>query len=276
MDEQLRKLQMVDLDILRRILRICEEHRLTYFILGGTLLGAVRHKGFIPWDDDVDIGLPRPDYEKFLQFADRELEAPYRIHTTQNNTGLHLYYYARVENTAVKLEKAATVNKLQINAFVDVFPLDGVPNDERKKQRWMKKCRRRKTLFDLSGYSYKAADSSLKKNRSLPRRILRTLFFKLKLDRMINAQRAWKRLDRALKAYPYEECDRLINFCGYWGERELFAKSVYGEGALYPFEDLMLNGPKNYDFVLTQMYGDYMTPPPESERNHHHLSIVEI
>ena len=116
----------------------------------------------------------------------------------------------------------------------------------------------------------------MKKARSLLQRILRTIFLKLRLDRLINTGRAWKRLDRALKRYPYESCDRLINFCGFWGERELFPKSVYGQGALYPFEDLMLNGPADYDTVLKQMYGDYMTPPPESEREHHHLSIIEI
>ena len=276
MDEQLRKLQMVELDILRHALEICEKHGLRCFILGGTLLGAVRHKGFIPWDDDIDIGLPRPDYERFLQAAEQELEAPYRLHTALNRTGRHLYYYARVENTTVKLEKYATVSKLQIPAFIDVFPLDGVPNDEGQKRRWMKKCKRLKKLFVLSGVSDKAAAASLKKSRSLPKRILRSIFIKLRLDRLINTERAWKRLDKALKANSYESCDRLINFCGFWGERELFPKSVYGEGALYPFEDLMLRGPADYDRVLTQMYGDYMTPPPESEREHHHLRVVEI
>jgi lipopolysaccharide cholinephosphotransferase len=96
----------------------------------------------------------------------------------------------------------------------------------------------------------------------------------LKLEKLISTKFAWRQLDETLKRYSFEECNMLINFCGHWGVKEMFEKSVYGKGKLYQFEDIQLNGPENYDFVLTQMYGDYMTPPPEDKRDQHMVKLV--
>ncbi len=274
MEPELRELQLVELEILKRVIEICKRYNLHYYALGGTLLGAIRHKGFIPWDDDIDIGLPRDDYEKLLIHLKEELQSPCQLHTVESGTGEYAYYYARVENELLKVEKYLTINKTVVPVWIDIFPLDNVPNDDIEMKKWVKKCQRLKQAFTISQASHIAASDEQKKHRSAPKAIARKVFLKLKLDRFINTKKAWLKLDNELKLYQHEKCDRLINFCGYWGIKEMFPKSVYGEGKEYMFEDIKLVGPIDFDHVLKQMYGDYMTPPPESKRNHHHIRIL--
>lgn len=272
--EHLSKLQSAELDILRKTLAVIDTHHLTYYTLGGTLLGAVRHRGFIPWDDDIDIGMPRPDYERFLEIAEEELEPPYQLHTLQTGTGDYSYYFARVENSSIRLRRTAAIKEVEIPVWIDVFPLDGVPEDEEKRTAWIRKCRFYLDVFKASQFSYLGMSESIKKKRSLPKTIIRQLFQRLKLEKLISTRRAWESLDRALKENGYEDCGTIINFCGYWGLKEMFPKVVYGAGMLYPFEDMMLNGPEDYDTVLRQMYGDYMTPPPPEKREHHYIELI--
>lgn len=268
---QLRRLQMVELDILKKFLQICEKYDLTYYMLGGTLLGAVRHQGFIPWDDDIDVGMPRPDYERFLAAATAEIASPYQLHTLQMRNSVYSYYYARLENTTIRLRRDASFQSVIIPAWIDVFPLDGVPNDGQQRKTWIKKATLYKKLFYAAQLPFFVSKN---KSRSLPMKVFIQLFAELHLDRLINTSWAWKKLDRTLKKAKYDQSIDLINFCGYWGLKEMFPKKVYGKGRLYPFEDLMLNGPEDFDFVLTQMYGDYMTPPENVDKNHHYIEFL--
>ena len=276
MNEQTRELQLIELDILEQVLKICEKYSLTYYMLGGTLLGAIRHKGFIPWDDDIDLGLPRPDYEKFIAYAEKELVSPYQLHTTLKKKGKYSYYYARVENTDVVLKRTISIKEVLIPAFIDIFPLDGVPNDVKKREKWISKCSRLSTLFSASQIMYRGNNSQTSKKRKPVKEFLRNVFIKLRMDKLLNTELIWKLLDKALKENDYDSSDVIINFCGAWGLKEMFPKSVYGEGELYQFEQYQLRGPKDYDAVLSQMYGDYMTPPEKADQEHHYLEVVSI
>ncbi len=274
MNDSLRALQQVELGILRQFLAICERYQLRYYMLGGSLLGAVRHQGFIPWDDDIDIGMPRPDYERFLEIAEKELQEPFEIQTTLNGKGIYSYYYARVVNKTVKLLRTKSEKDTVIPAWIDVFPLDGVPEDDRELKRWWTRGERLYKIFTFSQFRYYYVTDTVKGNHKAIKIAVKKVFYKLNLERLINTRRAWGKLDRELKKYDYETSTRLINFCGYWKMKEMFPKSVYGEGKLYPFEDLMLWGPEDADFVLTQMYGDYMTPPPDADKDHHFVEMI--
>lgn len=275
MNEESLKIQAVDLDLLNKTLEIIHRHNLRYYILGGTLLGAVRHKGFIPWDDDIDIGLPRHDYELFLGYAERELRKPYQLHSGNNSRGEFSYYYARIENTEVLLRRNASLKSVDIPAFLDVFPLDGVPNSPVRRKLWEIRVGVLKRLYSASQFSYFAASNSIDHHRSIPLKILRRLFIVFKIEDMLNTKMIWKALDRALKSNDYDRSDVIGNICGFWDQKEIFPKSVYGDGALYEFEGLRLCGPKNFDYVLSQMYGDYMTPPGLGDREHHYLELID-
>ena len=274
--DDLRKLQLIELDILKVFIAICEKHGFRYYLMAGTLLGAVRHEGFIPWDDDIDVGMPRPDYEKFIRIAEDELNEPYQLHTILNGKGSYGYYYARVENTEVLLQKDATIQKTKIPAWIDVFPLDGVPNDDKEADRWIQKCNFRKKVFALSQASRTAATDTYKKTKGGIKSAFRRVFLTLKLDRLISTKWAWKKLDRTIRSYDYEKCDRIMNVCGIRGRKTIFAKEKYGDGRKYKFEDIYVNGPAEYDFILTQLFGDYMTPPEKNNRDQHHITILKV
>ncbi len=126
-NSMLRKLQLVELDILKLFSEICEKHGLRYYLVGGTMLGAVRHEGFIPWDDDVDVGMPRPDYEKLLTIVREELPDGYDfLHYKQNEE--YKRYFSRLVNRNVKIHNASNTKLIVENAWVDIFPFDGMPS----------------------------------------------------------------------------------------------------------------------------------------------------
>lgn len=271
------KLQEIELGILEVVLGIFEKYHLNYYMLGGTLLGAVRHHGFIPWDDDIDLGLPRPDYEIFLKCAEKELGYPFRLRTIDTLKAgecEYAYYYARVENLEVKLKRNISVKSVIIPAFIDIFPLDGVPDDEKLRKKWLRRCDFCRKLYSASQIQYMGKGDHVEVHRPFLKKILRKLVIKLRLDRLISTSWAWSLYDHALKQYKYEDCKTLINFGGAWGIKEMFSKDVYGKGKSYQFEQFILNGPEDYDKVLTQMYGDYMTPPKDANKEHHYLEIV--
>ena len=270
----LKLVQEHEIFILREILKIIDKYKLRYYMLGGTLLGAVRHHGFIPWDDDIDIGIPRPDYEKFVEVIGDELKDPFAIHSLQSGLCEFSYYYVRIVDTRVKVLRKKAEKDVVLPIWVDVFPLDGVPEDERERKHWLKKARQLHKEFRISQFYYYYYTTNVwkEKNGSI-KTLFRRFIGKTGLYRLLNTERVWEKLDRQLKMYDYDKARRIINFCGFWGDKEMFPKSVYGEGRLYPFEDLMLIGPVDYDYVLRQMYGDYMTPPEESKR-HVHVSLV--
>ena len=274
--DDLRTIQLAELNIMRSILPILQKYDLKYFMLGGTLLGAVRHQGFIPWDDDMDIGMPRPDYEQFLQIVEKELEAPFQLHTFFSGTSEYSYYYARVEDKSLLLRRSASAITVLVPVWIDVFPLDGVPDNRLHFKIWKQYC-----SHNLKWFSYSQLKYFIPTTRARSGIIggimyySKLVFFKLNVEDYLNTEHFWKRLDRGLKSVDYESASRLINYCGAWHFKEMFPKSVYGKGKLYPFEDLMLMGPVDYDYVLTQMYGDYMTPPPVENRDRHKIRLVK-
>ena len=274
--EEKKILQQHELKILKELLKIIEKYDLKYYMLGGTLLGAVRHKGFIPWDDDLDIGIPRPDYEKLVSVLDGELVYPYAVHSLQSGLCDFSYYYIRVVDTRLKLVRKISQKDVYLPVWVDVFPLDGVPDEQNERRKWLKKGYRLLQQYKISQFDYFYYTDNVRGGKyRIPKTLVKTVFRRLNFQKLMNTEKIWQKIDYHLKSYDYNGSHDLINFCGYWGIKEMFPKEVYGEGKLYPFEDIMLMGPVNYDYVLTQMYGDYMTPLPEGARDHHHIELVK-
>lgn len=269
----LRKLQISELEVLRATVRICEGHGLKYYMLGGTLLGAVRHKGFIPWDDDIDIGLPRPDYERFLKIAPSYLRDGLLLQTYRQTAG-YFHYPAKVVDETVTVVTTVTGSEQTIPAWIDVFPLDGMPDSYLANRLHQFRLLLARALFKLACFEEVVSINAV--SRPLTERILIWLGRHFKIGRSMNPIKRMDKIDRMLKKYPPAVSKYYINFMGAYKTREMFPQALYGPGRLYQFEDMNLVGPLDSDTILTQMYGDYMKFPPEEERNKHFTRVKTI
>ena len=261
-------------ELLKAVVDICEKEHLRYYIIGGTLLGAVRHKGYIPWDDDTDIAMPREDYDSFLQVAERYLCAydGYGLETYRG-TDEYLLCISRITDCHVKFRVSYSTTGRQENIWVDIFPLDGMPNGKIASKIHVFHLLYHRALFVYSTFS-KYAHQDREKRRWYEKPLL-WIGYHFPLEKLLSSRKCLESLDKAMRRYPCEASPQWINFMSVYKWKDVFPKEVFGNGALYEFEGMQLRGPQDYETYLTKLYGDYMTPPPISERGGHCAEIVE-
>lgn len=260
----LRDLQLEEFNILLEIDRICKKYNIKYFLNAGTLLGAIRHKGFIPWDDDIDICMPIKDYKKFKRIAKEELNNSFFLQSY--DTDLTSIWYTKVrKNGTTAIETGCIEHSFHQGIWVDIFPIIGVKNDSH----WLKSISKRagfakKLLKIKNGYIEAGKDLPIVKklHKLVPLTIIR-LFAK-----MIYAL-TFKSHDK----YPHCYC--------VWGQKQFYAKynsSLFNESCEVEFEGHIFPAPNNWDEYLSIEYGDYMTPPPPDKRKggFHSLKIVDL
>ena len=271
MRNDLREMQLKELEVLKEFLRICRKYKLRYYCLGGTLLGAVRHKGFIPWDDDIDVGMPRPDFKKFEKIVRQELPEYMRYYSYKDGNGYN-YYFPKITDSRMKVIDESAVVSAEREVWIDIFPLDGMPGNILKRKIH---CFRLLTARMRLNYSLFSTNVNTKKERSFFEAFLVKAGTVLPVEKIFDSSKEFKRLDKLMQKYPYDKSEYLINFMGVHKLKEMFHKKIYGKGAWYTFEDIRIWGPENSHFVLKQMYDDYMNPPSEAEMNHHNIRIKE-
>ena len=265
--ETVRKLQ---LDMLISFANFCDENNYTYWLSGGTLLGAVRHKGFIPWDDDIDIMMPRDDYEKALREYHHER---YKIDCVLVNENSWLRY-GRINDsyTLLKTNYKAECNE---SIFIDIFPIEGLP-DSFIKQRIIYGLA--KLLLSCSLASYMTYSGSKRYNdrdagflewkyylRTAVKYLFITVLGKTKPS-------FWaKSLDSLAKRYPFATSKMAgCVISGPHGTKEIMPREVFGDKIMMDFEGLKFWGLKDYDTYLSHLYGDYMKLPPKDKQVSHH------
>ena len=271
MNDALRKLQLAELDLLKELDLICRNNGIPYFAMGGTLLGAVRHKGFIPWDDDIDIGIPRPYYNKLDEILNGE-EYKHLRYRSYHNDPSYIRYFARVESTKVRVIRHDKNIAEESNAWIDIFPLDAMPNNGILRRLFKYRVLMLRAEYRISDYDHLV--DTTKKNRPFMERIVLGIGKHKCVQRMFDTRKTLKKMEKVLTTCDYEKSNYIVNAMGAWSFKEMFHKKYYGEGAFYEFEDMKIPGPSNYDFVLHQMYGDYMTPPSKDNADHHKLEVV--
>ncbi len=273
MDDSLRQLQLKELELLKLFQKICADNNISYFALGGTLLGAIRHKGFIPWDDDIDVGIPRPDYERLCKILEQGTLGEKIKFRSFKNTESYIRYFGRLEDESMKIVRHDNIKVEEAFAWIDLFPLDAMPNNA-----VLRKIKVFQVLVLRALYRFSCFDTLVnvnKKGRPLHERILVWIGLHTPVQKLFNTKKCLGKLEKALTSTDYEKSNYLVNAMGAYKFREMFHKDYYKEGASYPFEDTEIRGPVDYDFVCTQLYGDYMTPPKVDDRNHHGLQAIE-
>ncbi len=268
--ENLSDVQKVILNIVKQVYRYLDENHMEYYMLGGTLLGAVRHQGFIPWDDDIDLGIPRDLYERFLKEIGDYLPEYMTLRTWQDDSDHH-YYFSRIVDTRYAMRRKGSLVEREEEVWIDIFPLDGMPNNPLIRRWHMLRLLAVRAMYHISTFDR----VNLKRpNRPLSERIIIKFVQATGFGRKTDTRRWLAGMDRLLKRYSLKRSKYIVNFMGQYKFKEMFPKSYYGEGKLYPFEDMELMGPVNYDAVLTRMYGDYMTPPADAEKNAHAAELI--
>lgn len=270
----LKDIQCAALDILLDFVRVCNSLKLTYYISGGTYLGAIRHNGFIPWDDDVDVAMPRKDYDKLISCGDDFFCKDYKLaHYSKQDDVIH--YCAKLESSKYQLiDNTASIPR-KVNIWIDIFPLDGVPNNAIVIKLHKLRLLSLRGLFKLSLFDKIVNQKN--KNRPAYENIIIDIARHVNFSRFMNPYKRMQALDKALSKYDFYSSKKVMNFMGSYKFKSIMDReNIYSDGVFYSFEGHMLRGPKNYDAYLRKIYGDYMKLPPLEERNWHQTSIVDV
>ena len=253
------EVKKVELEILSKVADFCEKNNLRYFLAYGTLIGAVRHGGFIPWDDDIDIWMPRKDYNLFLKDFNRE-DNRYLAVSPYDDIACHSMTKV-IDTKTVKMETGIKYKNGNLGVDVDIFPIDGEPQSDKDFSKWYKKLYRQ-----YQNYYYLICDPKAGK-RNFVFSLLVRLSGKKKSDFI-------KKAEVLHEMYPYEK-SRFVGAVEtmHNSPKNRFKKEWFEESITINFENCRFKIPICYDEILKQMYGDYMTLPPEDKQVTHHSNI---
>lgn len=271
-DKELKKIQALELQILKEVVLVCDNNDIEYFLIGGTALGAIRHNGFIPWDDDIDIGMTRENYEKFIKIAPGVLSSQYEVQTPNNKYSPYLYTKVRLNDTVFMEYANHNNNRMNHGVYIDIFPFDAVPDDDKK---YLKQFKKTMNLIDL--WSLRESGSISTPPTNFKQRLKAFMrFFPHILCKIIPRAVIVKKVNRTITKYNGTEQKALS--CLFFP----IMKTEYIKlENLYPlkrhiFEDLQANIPNEIDAYLTTHYGDYMQLPPIDKRFGHKPYKVEV
>ena len=254
--------------VLSTFISICKEHHLTYYCCGGTAIGAVRHHGMIPWDDDIDVFMPRPDYDRFVAIASQQLPASYELVTPLNKSDYPLYF--------VKLcDRRTTLQEQQdipcvYGLYIDVFPIDGAPDDIEAARAMERRFTKTKHKLEAISTHVSFIDylKLLAKPAEWGRFARKTIGF---FFRRWYRQQLLRQMDGICYQYDYKTSTLVAVYCGSYGPKEVFPKAWLEGTVSFPYEGMEVDLPSGYDHYLRQYYGDYMQLPPVEKRVSHHL-----
>lgn len=263
------------LEILKSIADFCDKNNLRYYLAYGTMLGAVRHKGFIPWDDDIDIMMPRDDYNKFIS-SYNGYNSMYKVYSIESDDN-YPYTMAKVFDQRTKLEDFTLWEQYPYSGvFVDIFPIDGLPKSMTEQRKLFNHQQLLNLLLHGScmkytfSHHYVDSKGSYAKIKALSRTILK--FAAITLMHPLPTASLVKKINRDASRYPFDQSTNVsvLVDCASGNKREILPRDIFLEPKLYDFEQYQFKGIANYDFYLTHLFHNYMEMPPVDRRVPHH------
>lgn len=260
--ETLTKLHNVELEILKEFDRVCQKNNLTYFAVGGTLIGTIRHEGFIPWDDDIDLGMPRKDYDKFIEIANKELNNNFFVQSGYDYKNSWVSFTKIRKKNTLADEKTTVHIDYPKGIFIDIFPFDNTPTNQGF---WFKvKCNIIKSMAEATLYKWQVKKINEIRRKNLCR------FFALFSNKFLK-----KAQNILMTSNNNKECKYLVSYCGSYSlYKETNLKDMILPVKRKKFENIEIFVPNDYHSYLTNIYGDYMQMPPKDKRVNH--SMLEI
>ena len=259
----MREQQEIELEILTAFKRLCEKHNLYYVLAGGTLLGAVRHQGFIPWDDDIDVLMPRPDYERLCQLIrEHAIEFPPYLEARCWFTEPHMNIpFLKIVDLRTLVKENYMMGDEHL--WIDIFAMDGsTENDRNLKKQFDQSILLRKILFKKQT----RPGTGKTRFRSVAKAILRTIL------KPIDAKWLCQKIEQTATRYRFDNCRFIAGVQWGYGPQERIDRMSWMIPVEVAFEDQLFNAPSNYHEYLHNLYGDYMQLPPVEKRVVHEMN----
>lgn len=269
------EMKSIALEILKDVAAFCDANSIRYYLAYGTMLGAVRHSGFIPWDDDIDIMMPRKDYEKFIEHYNN-INKYYRVCSIDND---YEYPYTMAKVFDLRTEMIDLTHRKQYKyagVFIDIFPVDGLPDDKNLQTSMFNYQQFLNILIHGSCMDYTVSQhyADSKERYAKLKGILRTLmkFVAVTLMHPLPTSRLIKKINENAKKISFDQANMVsvLIDCESGNKREVWPREIFDNVCDYPFEQYCFKGIKDYDFYLTQCFNNYMEMPPKDRRVPHH------
>lgn len=273
------ELQKEDYEILKYFKKFVKKNKIDYFLYAGTLLGSVRHKGFIPWDDDIDVGMLRKDFDKFeRKFIDSNYEADDLIYMSRKLYPFNIQPFSKIRSKKMKVkERMPATQKGNYGPWIDLFPFDNIPDDPKKRIEQYKKITFYNTILKkIMLFQVVPENKGIKRSiKTVIQKVnekLYPLYFFIPY--------LYKKRDKYMTMYNNEDTSSVADLSFLYYEdyedycRHIFKKEYVTDLIEGQFETEKFKIPRNYNEILTIMYDDYMVLPPESERKTHNIEEI--